>query len=139
MTIWLLAFVLMAHFGMFLGSLAFAGETGCTPDNLAACSGGAGLDEGEIRQEVGAEERGLTGIGFVDQTINFVSDMFSSAARMLGVLFQLFTFGYQIANTPEGGVGSGPVGLLMLFFRVGMSALQAYVMLRLTMAALGRG
>ena len=135
MTIWLLAFVLLAHFCMFLGSLAFAQDTGCTPDNLAACSGGAGINE----ETVGDEESSITGIGFVDQTINFVSDMWSGASRLIGVLFGLFTFDYQIGVDPEGSVGSGPVGLLMLFFRIGMSAIQSYVMFRMTMAALGRG
>lgn len=138
MTLGLLAFVLMAHFVIFLASLAFVDYTGCTYDDLTGCSGGS-VQSDNVAQQTYDERRNITGIGFIDQTIDFASDMFGGAARLVDMVFGLFTFRYRILTPHEGVVGSSPGELLVSFFRLALTVIQAWVLYRMTMTALGRG
>ena len=139
MTIGMIAVVLMAHFALFLGSLAFPNYTKCTPADLAACAGNEDLTLESLATEVRQERQGVTGIGFIDKAVDFVKDMWESATGVVTTLFGLFTFDYRILNEPEGSIGSGIVSLMVLAFRLALTVTQAYVIWRMTMMALGRG
>ena len=142
MSLAVLAFLLLTHFGLILASLAFASET-CTVDDLAACAqGGGGIDEERIEADIDREAERLTGGqggNIFTAAFDFVAGAWGIVTGLMTTLFGMFTFGYPIIERVDGEVGSGTVGLLLIFFRTGTSLLQAFVIYKVGMGALGRG
>ena len=145
MTFGIFALVIMTHFALFLGSAAFSptlpdgAECGVAASNIS-CGKQFGINAGEMIDTSTSTAARLEKSGnFGTQIFDFVSGVWGFVKGAISTVFGLMTFNYSILQAEEGSVGSGAVSVLVIFFRVMMSALQTYVVYKVTMTALGRG